>query len=97
VINAFIQIVLDESYPAQSNSHSNLPAFLKYLSSLWLPELNSAYHYGVTSCHLPMLLNAAVVPSRHLVQMWPIMANGQLECTEEEWEIEKTEVRNLVR
>jgi len=97
VINAFVQIVVDESYPLQANCHSNLPAFLKYLSSLWLPELNSAYHCGVTSHHLPVLLNATVVPNRHLVQMWPIVANGQLECTEEEWEIEKTEVRNLVR
>jgi len=74
-----------------------MPAFLKYLSSLWLPELNSAYHCGVPSCHLPFLLNAAVVASRHLVQMWPIMANGQLQCDEEECEVEKIEVRNLVR
>jgi hypothetical protein len=29
--------------------------------------------------------------------MWPIMANGQLECDEEKWEVEKTEVRNFVR
>jgi len=95
--NAFVQVVVDESYPPQANTHSNLPAFLKYLSSLWLPELNSAYQCGITSCHLPVLLNAAVVLSRRLVQMWPVMANGQLECDEEEWEVERTEVRNLVR
>jgi hypothetical protein len=97
VINAFVQIVVDESYPPQANTHFNVPAFLNYLSSHWLAELNSAYHCGVTSCHLQLLQNAAVVPSRRLVQMWPIMANGQLECDEEEWEVEKTEVRNFVR
>jgi hypothetical protein len=97
MINAFVQIVVDESYPPQASTHSNLLAFLKYLSSLWLPELNSAYHCGVTSCHLPILLNAAVVPSRRLVQMWPIMANGRLEWDEEGWEVEKTEAGTLVR
>jgi hypothetical protein len=97
VLNAFVQLVIDESYPPQTNTHSNLPAFLKYLSSLGLPELNSVCHCGVTSCHLPVLLNVAVVPSRCLVQVLPIVANGQLECDEEEWEVEKTEVRNLGR
>jgi hypothetical protein len=29
--------------------------------------------------------------------MWPIMANGQLEWDEEEWEIEKAEVGDLFR
>jgi len=89
VVNAYVQIVVDESYPPQANTHSNLPAFLKYLSSLWLPEMNSAYQCGVTSCHLPVLLHAANVPSRRLIHMWPIMANGQRECEEEEWRLKR--------